>query len=109
MTLAVACLVPLLLPQGVTAQQIVVPTGGLDTSFMDRLRSLVGLVVLTAMAWGLSLNRSKIQWRVVGWGLALQLVFAVFILKTAVGATVFDAAGDVVVGLLGFTLQGSER
>lgn len=107
LTLVVVCLVPLLLPQGVTAQQIVVPTGGLDTSFVDRLRSLLGLVVLTAMAWGLSLNRSKIQWRVVGWGLALQLVFAVFILKTAVGATVFDAAGDVVVGLLGFTLQGA--
>ena len=86
---------------------IVVPSEGLGTPLADRLRSLVGLVVLGFAAWGLSTDRSRVPWRVVIWGVALQLLFAVFILKTPVGEGLFDAAGTVVVGLLGFTLDGA--
>jgi concentrative nucleoside transporter, CNT family len=88
--------------------QVAVPHGALGTPLVDRLRSLLGLFVLGAMAWGLSTDRSKIQWRIVAWGVSLQLLFAVFILKTSVGARVFDVAGVLVVGLLGFTLDGAE-
>ena len=79
----------------------------LDTPLLLRLRSLLGLLALGLLAWALSVNRRKVPWRVVFWGLALQLVFAVFILKTPVGATVFDAVNDVVVALLGFTVEGA--
>jgi concentrative nucleoside transporter, CNT family len=48
-----------------------------------------------------------VPWRVVLWGLALQLVFALFILKTPVGAEIFDAVNTVVVALLGFTVEGA--
>jgi len=86
---------------------LVVPRGSLGTPLLLRLRSLLGLLALTALAWGLSLNRSKIQWRVVVWGLSLQLVFAALILKTPVGEVAFGALNDVVVALLGYTLDGA--
>jgi CNT family concentrative nucleoside transporter len=91
----------------VAQQPIGVPQGSLDTPLVDRLRSLVGLLVLTGLAWSMSIDRSRVAWRVVVWGLALQLLFAVFILKTPVGAGIFDAANTVVIALLGFTVDGA--
>lgn len=88
--------------------QIVVPASGLDTTPIDRLRSVLGLLVLGGIAWLLSTDRSRIDWRLVVWGVGLQFVFALFILKTTVGERIFDFAGLVVVGLLGFTMNGAE-
>jgi CNT family concentrative nucleoside transporter len=85
-----------------------VPRGALGTPLLDRLRSLVGLLVLTGLAWLLSVDRKRaIPWRIVGWGLGLQLLFALFILKTSMGAHLFDTANTVVVALLGFTVDGA--
>ncbi len=84
-----------------------VPRGSLDTPLLARLRSLLGLLALTGLAWLLSSNRSRIPWRVVGWGLTLQLVFAVFILKTPAGAGIFDTLNTVVVALLSYTVDGA--
>jgi CNT family concentrative nucleoside transporter len=79
----------------------------LDTPLADRLRSVLGLLVLGLIAWGLSVDRSRIPWRVVLWGLALQLLFALFILKTPIGEDVFLAVNRVIVALLGFTVEGA--
>ena len=87
--------------------QIEVPQGSLGTPLLERLRSVLGLIVLMGIAWGLSVDRSRVPWRVVMWGVGLQIAFAVFILKTPIGAGVFDAAGGVVVALLGFTVDGA--
>jgi len=87
--------------------QISVPRGSLGTPLLARLRSILGLLVLTGAAWLLSVNRSKVAWRVVIWGIALQLVFALFILKTPVGARIFDTVNVVVVSLLGYTTDGA--
>ena len=46
-----------------------------------RLISIVGMLTLLAMAWGLSFNRRKIRLRPIVWGLALQFLFAVIILQ----------------------------
>ena len=80
---------------------------GLDTSFPERLRSLLGMLALGALAWAFSVNRAAVPWRVVAWGVSLQLVFAFLILKTAVGLAIFQGANTVVVGLLGYTLEGA--
>lgn len=104
--LALAALALLGLP-GALEAQIMVPSEGLGTPLIDRLRSLLGLFVLAGIAWSLSTDRRRIAWRVVGWGIALQVLFAFFILKTPIGAGIFDAAGALVVGLLGFTLNGA--
>lgn len=89
------------------ATQVGVPDGVGDTALVDRLRSVVGLVVLLGIAWALSTDRKRVPWRVVGWGLSLQLAFAIVILKTPIGAGAFDAAGAVVTGLLGYTQEGA--
>ena len=57
-----------------------------------RLVSLLGLVVLIALAWALSNNRRFFPWRTVLWGLGLQFFFALFILKTPVGQRLFAGA-----------------
>jgi CNT family concentrative nucleoside transporter len=45
------------------------------------LRGLLGLVVLLALAWVFSDHKRRIDWRLVGVGLALQVVLAVFLLR----------------------------
>ena len=57
-----------------------------------KLVSLLGMIVLLVCAWGCPLDRKSIPWRAVFWGLALQFVFAILILKTAVGEAVFAGA-----------------
>jgi CNT family concentrative nucleoside transporter len=103
----IATIASLALVGEASAAQIVVPTEGLDTPILARLRSFVGLLALLGIAWAMSTDRSRISWRLVGWGVALQVLFALFILKTSVGEKLFDAAGTLVVGLLGFTLDGA--
>ncbi|TVP60578.1 MAG: NupC/NupG family nucleoside CNT transporter [Gemmatimonadales bacterium] len=79
----------------------------LDTPLVDRLRSLLGLLAIGLIAWLLSVNRRKIPWRVVIWGVSLQLLFAIFILKTPMGAGLFAVLNTLVVALLGFTVEGA--
>ncbi|TVP74538.1 MAG: NupC/NupG family nucleoside CNT transporter, partial [Gemmatimonadales bacterium] len=74
---------------------------------MDRLRSLLGLLLLGLLAWVLSTDRRNIPWRVVLWGLGLQFLFALFILKTPMGAMAFAWLNTLVVALLGFTVEGA--
>ncbi len=80
---------------------------GLDTPLLPRLRSFLGMVLLCALAWALSVDRKTLAWRVILWGIGLQLLFAVFILKTPLGAGIFDSMNTVVVALLGFTVEGA--
>ena len=49
---------------------------------MDRLQPLIGLAVIGIIAYSLSTNRKAIRLRTVAWGFGLQLVFAIFVLKT---------------------------
>jgi CNT family concentrative nucleoside transporter len=80
---------------------------GLGTSPLGRLRSLLGLLTLGFLAWVFSVDRKNLAWRVILWGVGLQLLFAVFILKTPMGAHIFDWLNTVVVSLLGFTVEGA--
>ena len=78
-----------------------------DTPFSARLVGVLGMLVLLGLGWLLSVDRSAIPWRVVGWGIGLQLIFALFILKTPVGEAIFATVNDVVIALLGFTIEGA--
>jgi CNT family concentrative nucleoside transporter len=80
---------------------------GLGTSLLGRLQSVLGLLVLGLVAWSLSVDRKNLAWRVILWGVGLQLAFALFILKTPVGAYLFEWLNTVVVSLLGFTVEGA--
>lgn len=66
----------------------------------------VGLVVILGVAWAFSANRKAIRPQLLAWGLGLQIVFALLVLKTPVQG-VFRAASSVVQALLAFAEQGS--
>jgi nucleoside permease NupC len=62
---------------------------------------------MLALAWALSINRRRINWRLVGIGLALQVVFGVLALKTVPGQAFFAGTDAVFTRLLGFTEEGA--
>jgi CNT family concentrative nucleoside transporter len=74
---------------------------------LDNSISLLGIVVLLFVAWLLSNNRRRFPWRVAGWGLGLQLVLAVILLRTPWGGAVFSGARSFVSRLLAFTDAGA--
>jgi CNT family concentrative nucleoside transporter len=71
-----------------------------------RLVSLLGLSVLMGLAWAVSTNRRIVPWRVMGWGVALQLAFALFVLRTDVGLVFFSSVNAGANTLIGFSQQG---
>jgi CNT family concentrative nucleoside transporter len=76
-------------------------------SIPQRLTGLIGMAVILGLGLLLSRNRKAISWRVVGWGLGLQFVFAVFVLRVPIGQKLFKFLGDAVTALLGFSYAGS--
>jgi CNT family concentrative nucleoside transporter len=78
-----------------------------DTGFLNRAVSLFGILALLGVAYLLSTNRKRINWKVVAWGVGLQLLFALLILKMPGGEFVFDTATTAVAKLLQFTDAGS--
>jgi hypothetical protein len=72
-----------------------------------KLISLLGLFTMIALAWACSLNRKQFPWRTVWTGLALQLAFALAILKTDFGARAFGFANAAVTRLLSFANEGA--
>ena len=74
---------------------------------MERVISLLGLVVMVGLAWAMSEHKKQVNLRVVWGGLLLQLVLAVFILKTSIGAAIFQTIGDFFTATLGFVDAGT--
>ncbi len=74
---------------------------------MGRFTGLLGLVVILSLAWLLSTNRKAIRWQTAGWGLALQWIFAVLVLRFDAGERALAAAGDAVNRMLAYAFVGS--
>ena len=74
---------------------------------VPRLQPLVGLIVIMTIAYSISTNRRAIDRRTVAWGLSLQILFALIVLKTATGQQVFQTLGALINRLLGFASVGS--
>jgi concentrative nucleoside transporter, CNT family len=71
------------------------------------LQPLFGASVILAIAVAFSNNRRAISWTTVAWGLSLQVVFALIVLKTTIGQRVFATLGDAINRLLGFAGVGA--
>jgi len=71
-------------------------------------RGLLGLSFLVLVGFLLSSNRRRIDWRLVGTGLLLQVVFAVLVLKVDRVAQSFDWLSQQVVTFLNFSEKGAE-
>jgi CNT family concentrative nucleoside transporter len=75
---------------------------------MERFIGIIGIFVLLGIAFAMSNNRRKLDWRLIFWGLSLQLLFALFILKTPIGQPFFGAVDTVINKLLSFSDAGSD-
>jgi len=61
--------------------------------YIALLRGMLGIVVILGIAFLLSNNRRRINWRTVGAGLSLQIILAIFILKGPAMGEVFAPLG----------------
>jgi CNT family concentrative nucleoside transporter len=69
---------------------------------------VLGIITILGVAFLFSNNRRAVSLRVVGWGLGLQLLLALFVLRTRVGYSVLDAVSRAAVWLLNFSFAGSK-
>src|SRR6056297_828961 len=85
---------------------------------MDIVRGLIGMAAIIGIALAFSNNRKAINWKLVGSGLAIQFILAVFILKGSDMAAVWSPLGwpkaffswvsSFFVIVLDFTTEGAE-
>ena len=75
---------------------------------MERLIGIAGILVLLCIALAMSNNRKAISWQLVAWGLGIQILFAIIILKTPVGVPFFGAIDIGIKNLLSFSDAGSD-
>ncbi|MDE0961241.1 MAG: 5'-nucleotidase C-terminal domain-containing protein [Planctomycetota bacterium] len=91
-------------------EEVYLPTpdrGGEGAPWLDRARSLLGLLVLVVLCWAVSSRRNEVRWRTVYWGLGLQLVLAVVILRTEWGTSFTSGAKEIFQGILDFSEAGT--
>ncbi|HKZ36940.1 MAG TPA: nucleoside transporter C-terminal domain-containing protein [Chryseolinea sp.] len=75
---------------------------------MTYLRGFIGIVILVFIAYLFSSYRKKIDWKLVGAGIILQIVIAILVLKVPFVRNGFDWIGAGVVKFLGFAAYGAE-
>jgi len=73
-----------------------------------RLISLLGLFVFVSISYLCSNNRKLIPWNTVLWGIALQLILGVLLLKSAIGLRIFQFLGSVAEEFLNFSDAGAK-
>jgi CNT family concentrative nucleoside transporter len=89
------------------AERLAEAQAGLDTPLAARLVGVLGIAVMIGIAVLLSYDRRRIDWRLVGAGLLLQVLFGLVVLKTGAGRAFFDQVGGIITGLLGFQEEGA--
>ncbi len=74
----------------------------------DLGRGALGVLSMLAICYLFSRNRKAIDWRLVGVGMAFQIVFAVLVLKVPFVNLIFDRIAEIFVRILGFAGAGAE-
>lgn len=72
------------------------------------LFGLFGLSVLVGLTWLFSSAKRQVDWRLVGTGIVIQILFAAFVLLTPFGAAIFDTLAHGFVKLSAFTTEGAK-
>ena len=77
-------------------------------SFESLLRGILGIFSLLVIAFIFSRNRKGIDWKLVGKGLSIQILFAILILKVSFVYSVFNFIAKGFTKIIHFTNKGSE-
>ncbi len=72
------------------------------------MRGILGMVVLIGIAYLFSLNKKAISWKIVGVGLAIQLLVAICVLYVPFVQSTFEFFGKLFTLVLDFTKVGTE-
>src|SRR5262249_18084988 len=80
----------------------------LDQTRGLRLRAICGIAFFFGIVALFSTNLRAVNWRTIGWGIALQIVLAVLVLRVDAVAEAFRGVGHVVDQFLQFSDKGAE-
>lgn len=75
-------------------------------SFMSIFRGIVGIMFLILLTFVFSGNKKKIDWALVGKGLALQIIIALLVLKVPFIEGAFNVVSQKFVQLISYTDEG---
>lgn len=74
---------------------------------MQRWTSVIGLAIVLVLAWLLSENRRRMNFRLIGMGIVLQVVLALMLLRTQFGRAAFEAADRFIHRMISFSDAGA--
>ena len=75
---------------------------------MDRLIAFLGILILLLISYLLSNDRKKVDLKVIIWGLSLQFIFAILILRTPIGKPIFGFLDSAISKLISFSDAGGD-
>ncbi|XP_055989959.1 sodium/nucleoside cotransporter 2 [Sorex fumeus] len=73
----------------------------------EQLISFAGICMFVLILFACSRHHSAVSWRTVLWGLGLQFVLGILVIRTDVGFNAFQWLGDQVQIFLNYTVEGS--
>jgi len=74
---------------------------------MGRFTGFLGLLTMMGLAYAFSTNRRAIRLKTIAWGLGLQFLLGIFVLRIGAGQWLFSRAGYWAKHLLDFSYYGS--
>lgn len=74
---------------------------------MERFFGVFGIIVIFLIAFLMSNNKRAINFKTIGMGFLLQILLAVFVLKSNLGQTIFGNIGLFIQKVLDFATQGA--
>ena len=75
-------------------------------SLESLLRGILGIVTVLAVAYALSYDRKRIDWKLIGGGLIMQVIFALAVLYIPFVGTALEWMGKTFIKLMDFTQAG---
>ena len=74
---------------------------------MQRFQGLIGVALILGIAWLVSNNKKKINYRLVGSGILLQIIIAILILKVPLVKSFFQKIGSIITHIEAFAKEGA--
>jgi len=91
--------------QNIDGSEIIQSSGfTIETLF----RGIIGMAFLIFISFLLSNNRKAINWKTASFGLLIQIILAISVLKISWVQAIFEFAGKIFVKILDFTMEGTK-